>query len=266
MTAGNILVSDDKEKGPARPSIVISQPMYFPWPGLLEQIKVCDVFVDYNDVQFSKGSFFNRVQIKTEQGIRWLTVPLKNVRLGQSIRETEIDQSKNWQQAHLDQLSHAYGKAPYKRDVMDLVTRVFDERAHYLGELAFGSMNALLEYFPAIKANRRFIDSSKLNIDGASTQRVIDICVAVEGRSYVTGHGARHYLDHAAFEQQGIAVEYIDYGLQSYPQLHGVFTPYVSTLDLIANCGVDGIACIGGTTVPWREFLVRFECTKTENV
>ena len=266
MSAGDTMGSEGKEKELARPSVVISQPMYFPWPGLLEQIKLCDIFVDYNDVQFSKGSLFNRVQIKTEHGTRWLTVPLKNVRLGQLIRETEIDQSKNWQQAHMDQLNHAYGKALFRRDVIDLVTGVFDARAHYLGELAFASMNALLNYFPAIKANRNFVDSSNLNIDGASTQRVIDICAAVQGRSYVTGHGARHYLDHEAFERQGIAVEYIDYGLQSYRQLHGAFTPYISTLDLIANCGIDGSNYIGGTTVPWREFLVRFECAKTESV
>lgn len=266
MAAGNILGIDGNENELARPSVVISQPMYFPWPGLLEQIKLSDIFVDYNDVQFSKGSFFNRVQIKTEQGIRWLTVPLKNVRLGQLICETEIDQSKNWQQSHLDQLGQAFGKAPFKRDVLDLVTRVFDKRPQYLGELAFASMNALLDYFPAMKAGKKFIDSSSMNIDGASTQRVIDICSAVGARSYVTGHGARHYLEHENFERQGISVEYIDYGLQAYPQLHGAFTPYVSTLDLIANCGVNGGNFINGTTVPWREFLIRFECTKTESV
>lgn len=249
-----------------RPCIVISQPMYFPWPGMLEQIQLCDVFVDYNDAQFSKGSFSNRVQIKTEHGIRWLTVPLKNVRLGQLICDTEIDQAKNWQRAHLDQLKNAYRKAPFKRDVLDLVTQVFDQSHHYLGELSSASMNALLDYLPSIKTNTGFVDSSSLNVDGVSTERVINICAALEGCSYLTGHGARHYLNHEAFERQGMGVGYIEYGLQPYPQLHGAFTPYVSTLDLIANCGVEGNNFIGGAAIPWREFLSRLGHSKAANL
>ena len=39
------------------------------------------LFVFYDDVQFVKGSLFNRVQIKTKDGIRWLTVPLRSRQL-----------------------------------------------------------------------------------------------------------------------------------------------------------------------------------------
>lgn len=38
--------------------------MFFPWVGFLEQLKLVDVYVFYDDVQFSKGSFTNRVQVK----------------------------------------------------------------------------------------------------------------------------------------------------------------------------------------------------------
>ena len=69
--------------------IVISQSMLFPWIGLMEQIRLADVFVHYNDVQFSKGSFVNRVQIKTSQGTKWMTVPLENLHLGQRINEVK---------------------------------------------------------------------------------------------------------------------------------------------------------------------------------
>ena len=35
-------------------------------------------------------------------------------------------------------------------------------------------------------------------------------------------------------------VKYMEYKLTKYRQLHGEFTPYVSILDLIANCGKTG--------------------------
>ena len=57
--------------------VVISQSMYFPWVGMLEQIRLADVFIHYDDVQFSKGSFSNRVQVKQPDGTSaWMTIPL----------------------------------------------------------------------------------------------------------------------------------------------------------------------------------------------
>ena len=71
--------------------VVISQPMFFPWVGMFEQIRLADIYVHYGDVRFSKGSYVNRVQIKTAQGVRWLTVPLQGVSLGQVIEQVRIN-------------------------------------------------------------------------------------------------------------------------------------------------------------------------------
>ena len=62
-------------------NLVISQSMYFPWVGMLEQIRLADVFMHYDDVQLARG-FYNRVQVKTAQGARWLTVPLRDKHQG----------------------------------------------------------------------------------------------------------------------------------------------------------------------------------------
>ena len=60
---------------PRLQTVVVSQSMYFPWCGLLDQIRQADVFVYYDDVQLVRG-FCNRVQVKTLQGYKWITVPL----------------------------------------------------------------------------------------------------------------------------------------------------------------------------------------------
>ena len=51
-------------------------------------IKLADIIVHYDDVQFSKGSFTNRVQIKTKDGFKWMTVPLEKVKLNQKIEKS----------------------------------------------------------------------------------------------------------------------------------------------------------------------------------
>ena len=81
-------------------NIVISQPMFFPWVGMFEQIRLADTYVHYSDVPFSKGSFVNRVQVKTAQGTPWMTVPLKSFSIGQSICDVEIDDQKDWRRKH----------------------------------------------------------------------------------------------------------------------------------------------------------------------
>ena len=101
-------------------TVVISQPMFFPWIGLFEQIRLTDVYVHYGDVQFSKGGFTNRVQIKTARGIKWMTVPLRHFSLGQSIDDVYIDSSTNWRDRHLDILRQTHANATYCNQMLVL--------------------------------------------------------------------------------------------------------------------------------------------------
>lgn len=255
--------------------VVISQPMFFPWVGMFEQLRLADVYVHYDDVQFSKGSFTNRVQIKTFQGPRWLTLPVA-VHLGEAINHVRLAQgplapgppppgpparstrqspaSADWRARHLGLLAQAFAGAPHAEEALSLVRRVYEPSHDQLCELVIASMEAVLGYFELAPAVR-FLRSSQMNVPGSGWARVLEIIKRAEGDVYVTGHGARNYLDHEAFERAGVRVEYMDYERRPYPQLHGAFTPHVSILDLVANVGRTGRSVITSGTKPWREFL-----------
>ena len=233
--------------------VVVSQSMYFPWVGMLEQIRLAELYVRYDDVQFSKGSFTNRVQVKTAAGSAWLSVPLRNFRLGQRIDEVEIDDRTDWRDRHRGILRQAYWHAPFREDMLALVDDVFAQPAATIADVAHASMWALAGYF-GLGASVQLIDSSAFSIAGSSSRRLLDVVRAVGGTTYVTGHGARNYLDHGMFEDAGIAVEYMQYQCIPYPQLHGTFTPYVTALDLLANCGREGQHVIQPLTINWRKF------------
>jgi hypothetical protein len=227
--------------------------MFFPWVGLIEQICLADVFVHYDDVQFSKGSFTNRVQIKTARGVKWLTVPVR-LHLGDLIQEVQVSDEDPWREGHLALLAQAFEGAPYVDDALRLVKGVYESAGDQLCSIAISSMEAVLRYF-GLAEKTQFVRSSQLDMPGKSWQRVLDIVRRFGGDTYITGHGARNYMDHEAFENAGVKVEYIDYRKRPYPQLHGEFTPFVSVLDLIANTGKGGREYIGSPTKPWREFL-----------
>lgn len=234
--------------------VVVSQPMLFPWIGMLEQVRLADTYVHYNDVQFSKGSFVNRVQVKTENGPRWLTVPLANLHLGQRIDEIAINNQRPWREQHLALLAQAYVSAPFRETMLELVRDVYAHDYPTLDALSAASMMALCRYY-GLDRDRRFIDVGTLGINGKGSERVLRIVKAVGGVTYVTGHGARNYLDHGLFEAAGVTVEYMNYQKVPYAQQHGDFTPYVSGLDLIANCGRDGGRYICSATMPWKDFI-----------
>ena len=235
-------------------NVVISQSMLFPWIGLLEQIRLADVFVHYDDVQFSKGSFTNRVQVKTPNGLRWMTVPLDGHKLGQTINEVRVQSYEKWMSGHLDLLAESFAGAPYVDDVMAIVKDVYSRDYENIGLLACQSLMTLAEYFDLLSATQ-FIDSSSLGIEGSSSDRVLSIVKAVGGRRYITGHGAKNYLSHEIFEAERIQVEYMNYQCVPYPQSHGLFTPYVTGLDLIANRGRAGSSNICSNSIFWKDFL-----------
>ena len=227
--------------------------MYFPWIGFLEQLRLADAFVRYDDVQYSKGSFTNRVQIKSVSGIRWLTVPLKKFKLGTTIHEVEIDDSQDWRSKHLSLLSKAYENSAYFSDMMNLVNSIFSQTFTTIADLAFASQQKLCDYFD-LNPMLKIMDIRQMNISGSSSHRVLDVVSRLQGDQYITGHGAHQYLDHDIFDAAGIDVQYMQYKKLVYSQQHGVFTPYVSALDLVANCGKQGVSNIQSSTCNWRNF------------
>ncbi len=235
-------------------NVVISQPMFFPWVGLFEQIRLADVYIHYDDVQFSKGSFINRVQVKTPTGFKWLSLPLRDLHLGQRINEVLLDDRQDWRRRHCELLWQLYRGAPYVNDMLALVETVYASAAKSLAELAIVSMEAIVGYFE-LAPKRQVLFASQMAVGGKSSQRVADLVQAVGGTIYITGHGAKNYLDHELFERRGVRVEYMEYRKVPYPQLHGAFTPYVSILDLIANRGKVGRDVICSGTTPWRKFV-----------
>ena len=233
-------------------TMVISQPMYFPWVGMLEQIRLADVFVYLDDAQFSKGGFFNRVQVETGRGTPWLTVPLAENKLGQVLNETQ-SASYDWRRKHLATLRQAYARAPYVEEMLNLVESVFDQETDSLARLSAASMRTLADFFDITPEEMQW--ASRMDVEGASSRRVLALCQEAGAERYITGHGAGAYLDHEIFESAGVRVEYMEYQKRPYSQLHGEFTPNVSGLDLVANCGKNGREVIESRTVYWKDFL-----------
>ncbi|CAN5672545.1 WbqC family protein [soil metagenome] len=233
-------------------TVVISQPMLFPWVGMFEQIALADVYVHYDDVQFSKGSFTNRVQLKGPAGPTWLTIPLDKSQKRPVIGELR-DAGGDWRVRHHDQVAGALRGAPHLDEALAALDQEYRDPDRPLAELLMGSMETIATRL-GVAGDTTVLRSSDLGIGGSSWERVLALVRELGGDTYVTGHGASRYLDAVAFEAAGVEVRYMDYAATPYPQLHGAFTPYVSILDLVANVGGEAPAFLVPRTVHWRDF------------
>ena len=223
--------------------VVLTQPNYIPWRGMFEQILESDYFIFYDNVQLPKGGgkgrgFITRVQIKTEQGQKWLSIPIAR-HAGdeiQIIKDAKFS-DQHWRKSHSGSLQQAYQKADFYQEVHEnLIVPIYDYQTDYLWEF---NANAMQLIFGFLGINKPIYYSSELNVSrqGNASERVLEICQLFNASQYITAQGAAQYLDHELFEQANVEVVYMDYQLTPYPQQHGDFIPYVSILDLLFNVG-----------------------------
>ena len=234
----------------AERTVVISQPMFIPWLGLFEQVRLADEFVHYDDVQLPQGrSFMTRVQLKTAQGVTWLTAPVDHARSGRTIRETRLGPAESWRPKHLKTIRQALARAPHLDAAMDLAERIYATATDDLAEFNIAATETVARW---LGLGARFSRSSAMGVPGASSRRLLDLCERLGATRYVTGHGAFHYLDHALFESCGVPVRYMRYERRPYPQPHGEFNPHVTVLDAVACCGPAVRDLMVSEAVDWR--------------
>ena len=210
--------------------VVISQPMYFPWVGFMAQMALADVYIWLDDTQFSKGSFTNRVQVKTPGGIKWMSVPLEGKGSFQLIRDLSPGRP-DWHRTHKALLEQALRGRPHAADAISLFEEV-DFQAP-LCEVLVASAEVQAKALNILPETRT--TSTKLAVEGRSWERVLSLVKSVGGTEYISGMGGLAYLDHEAFEAAGVSVSYMNYAPRPWPQDEAPFTPYVTGLDLVAS-------------------------------
>lgn len=218
--------------------VAILQSNYIPWKGYFDMIAAVDEFILYDDMQYTRRDWRNRNQIKTPQGIQWLTVPVKaKGKYYQSIRETEIEGSQ-WAKDHWRTLSQNYRRAAYFNEIAQWLEPLYVDKCYtHLSVLNRRFIEAICAYLGI----RTVISNSwDYPLFDGKTERLADLCTSAGGSEYISGPAAKDYIEESVFIERGIKLTWFDYiGYPEYPQLWGEFAHGVSILDLLFNCGRD---------------------------
>lgn len=215
--------------------LAIHQPAYLPWLGYFDRIAQVERFVFLDTVQFEKNSFINRNRIKTPQGVQWLTIPvLSRGHLASTLRETRVDESRDWRRDHLKAIAMNYRRAPNFVERYARLEVLYGERQDNLADLCWQQLNFWLE---ELGIATPLVRSSTLDIDSRKSRLVLDICQTFGVQEYLSGPLGRDYLDEGEFAQAGIQVRYHTFSPPVYPQLWGGFAAGLSVLDWWMNSG-----------------------------
>jgi hypothetical protein len=84
------------------------QPLYFPKLHYLARLAKSDVFVIFDNAEFSRSSRQHRTQIDF-QNKTWLTIPIKRSTTTVSLDNARVDMSQDWIAQHLGTLQAKYG-------------------------------------------------------------------------------------------------------------------------------------------------------------
>lgn len=226
--------------------VAISQSNYIPWKGYFDLIHDADLFVFYDDVQFTKNDWRNRNKLKNSSGGDWITIPV-GTDLNRLICDVKPS-NRLWQTKHWKTICQLYGKAPYFKTYKAFLEHVYCEcEWSNLSQLN----QHLIKYIARnLGISTQFLNSSELLSEGKKQDRLLKILAEVGANVYISGPAAKAYIQPEVFRQVGIELIWKDYsGYPEYPQFYPPFRHDVTILDLLFHAGPDAPYYVWG----WRQ-------------
>jgi len=240
--------SEDTAWGVSRPGaclmiVGIHQPNYVPWLGYFAKMAQADIFVFLDNVQFSKGSYTNRVQILAHGRPRWLTVPVK-LDLGDPITKV-VPAQPDWVSRHLDILQANYRTARCFHGAWDTVAAIYAQAP--TANLAALNEHCIVELAARLGTTCRFRRASEVDVAGEVSDRRLASIVAnlAPGGTYLFGAGGATYQRERSFAEHGLSTRQYKFTHPTYDQVGAAaFIAGASVLDAVFNVGWEATAAL----------------------
>ena len=220
-------------------TVVIHQPDFLSYLGFFHRLLKADLFIILDDVQFINGtskSWTNRDKVKTQNGEKWLTLSVKKAPRATNINQIKLNYSLNWQNKNLELIKQSYMKAKYFTEIMPYIEKLYSFKYEKLIDFNMSSILMLLKLFD-IQIDIKY--SSDLKTTKTKSERLVEILKQVNASHYLSGIGAKDYHQDEPFIKENIKVLWQNFKHPIYIQIKGDFIPFLSSIDLFFNCGIE---------------------------
>ncbi len=226
--------------------VAILQSNYIPWKGYFDIIHQVDLFIFYDDVQYTVRDWRHRNKIKTDKGAEWVSVPVGDDR-NRLVCDVAISDPA-WQVKHWRTLQQNYGRSPHFERYRAYFEDVYlGQQWKSLSALNHSLIKHIARDFLGIVTE--FADSRCWQLHGHKLDRLLELAEQSGATTYLSGPSAKEYIDPERFTKADIHLEWMSYsGYPEYPQRFPPFEHGVSVVDLLFNVGPDAPWYIWG----WR--------------
>lgn len=197
--------------------VSIIQSNFIPWIGYFSVIKNSDLFILYEDVQYTKNDWRNRNRFLINNQNLWITLPV-NYKFGQKFNEIRICSNSCFDKI-IKIIEFNYKKRiNYKNNYLDIL-ELFElsKQEKYLKNIN----RLFIKYFISlynIKTPIIYLENApKIN---DPTKKLIEILKINRATQYLSGPLAKNYLNQTLFNDNNIKLEFINYNKLINPFLN----------------------------------------------
>ncbi len=211
--------------------LAIMQPYFLPYIGYFQLINSADLFILYDNIQYTKKGWINRNRLLRNGRDFTFTLPLRKQSDYFDIRDRRIADSFNREKL-LNQIEAAYSKAPYFDQVFPLVEDVVNYKENKLFEFIFYSIQQICS---VLDIGTEIRSSSSIDADHTLKKQdtIFSFCNAVGAETYINSVGGQGLYSFEDFYERGITLRFLSPTLNAYSQFASSFVPGLSIIDIL---------------------------------
>lgn len=214
-------------------TIAIMQPYLFPYIGYWQLIHAVDIFVIYDNIEFTKKGWFNRNNILIHGENTLFTVPIKKDSDFLDVRDRRLSENSEKEiKKIISQIEHSYKKAPYFDEVFPMIKDIFNLKEKNLFSYIYHSVHEICKY---LEIDTKIIISSTLDIDHElkAEEKVMAINKTLHADNYINAIGGLELYNRDKFSAEGINLNFLKPDLIEYKQFDNEFIPCLSIIDIM---------------------------------
>ncbi len=211
--------------------IAVMQPYFFPYLGYFQLISAVDIFVIYDNLQYTKKGWINRNRIIVNGKDSYISIELESSSSLTEIKEKRIAVSFSREKL-IRRIHGAYKKAPYFNTAIKLI----EEIIYFENDNLFDYLkNSIYKLSNRFNLTPDFVISSnlKINDNNHGQEKLLDICSQLNAKQYINLPGGRGLYDPIQFSENNLRLSFLQPEKISYTQFDEYFIENLSILDVM---------------------------------
>ncbi|WP_068776554.1 WbqC family protein [Paenibacillus sp. FJAT-26967] len=211
--------------------VAIMQPYFLPYIGYFQLIHAVDVFVVYDNIQYTKKGWINRNRFLQNGKDSYFSVAVQKDSdyLNVNDRTIALDFNRN---KPLNQIREAYKKAPNFVEGFKIFENVVLHEDTNLFNYIYYSLDTVVK---KLNIETKIVVSSSINMDHSlkSQDKVLAICKELGAHTYMNAIGGKDLYSKEEFAANGVELCFVRSKPIQYKQFDQAFVPWLSIIDVM---------------------------------